>query len=202
MTLSNDSDYFLELQTQTGWARMLVSFSRWCAPLPGQQVLDIGTGPGLLPAIFARDGIQAYGIDLDMAMFAKPVHPQLSVANSSALPFESTSFEIVSASNVLFLAEDPANLLAEMGRVSSHKICLLNPSERMTVEAAEQLSNENNLSGLARETLLNLARRAETHFRWSESDLEDLFFQAGFELTDSTLRMGPGLIRYACGQKI
>ena len=202
MDLTRDSDYFLELQTLTGWGRMLDSFARWCAPEPSQRVLDIGTGPGLLPAIFARHGAQAIGIELDPDMLAGPLHPDLVLGDAAALPFQVGSFDLVTASNVLFLAEDPLLLLAEMSRVSANRVYLLNPSEYMTMDAATALADKNSLSGLARETLINLARRAESHCRWSEQELEKLFSQVGLELTNSTLRMGEGLIRYACGQKI
>ena len=59
--LNKDSNYFHELQSQTGWGHMLASFARWCAPKPGWRVLDVGCGPGLLPAIFAQAGCHAYG---------------------------------------------------------------------------------------------------------------------------------------------
>jgi ubiquinone/menaquinone biosynthesis C-methylase UbiE len=201
MILPKDADYFLELQTQTGWVRMLASFARWCSPEPGQRILDVGTGPGLLPALFAREGAMASGVDLEIAMLADPLHPDFAVADASALPFEYNTFEIVTASNLLFLRDDPLQHLVEMARVAANKVCLLNPSEQMSVEAAISLADEKNLTGLARETLINLARRAEAHFRWSEADLVSILSQAGLTLTDTTLRMGGGLIRYACGQK-
>jgi ubiquinone/menaquinone biosynthesis C-methylase UbiE len=202
MKLPKDADYFNELQTQTGWGKRLSSFARWCDPQPGQRILDIGTGPGLLPALFSKHGARATGIDLDPAMFTEPLHPDLAAADAAALPFACRTFDTVTASNVLFLSDNPLVLLSEMYRVSSDRVCLLNPSESMTVKAAISLADENQLTGLARETLLNYARRAETHFRWSETDLTDLFSRAGLELTATTTRMGPGLIRYACGRKI
>ena len=77
----------------------------------------------------------------------------------------------------------------------------MNPSERMSVAAAADLADANRLDGLARETLLNYASRAEQHARWSVDELAGMFAQAGLQLTESTTRMGPGLVRYARGTK-
>ncbi|HKJ26518.1 MAG TPA: methyltransferase domain-containing protein [Anaerolineales bacterium] len=203
MDVEQDSGYFHELQTKTGWGRMLESFSRWCAPQPGSLSLDIGCGPGLLLALFARAGAVAFGCDHDPAMFASPLHPTLLAADGARLPFPSESFDLVTASNVLFLHPQPKNLLEEMARVvrPTGTVCLLNPSERMTVAAALALADEHNLKGLARETLVNYAQRAEAHFRWDLETLAGMYAQAGLEMTETAARMGAGLVRYSKGVK-
>ncbi len=200
--MAHDSAYFLELQTKTGWGRMLESFTRWCAPQQGNRTLDVGCGPGLLPALFARAGAVALGCDHDMDMFAQPLHPgSLLAADGAQLPFADHSFEMVTASNLLYLHPAPRQLLAEFARVvqPGGAVCVLNPSEQMTVQAAAALADENGLTGLARDTLINYAQRAEDHFRWGAYDLAEMFTQTGLQLTDTTLRMGPGLVRYGKG---
>ncbi len=172
MDIQNDATYFLTLQTETAWGRMLASFARWCAPPPGSRCLDVGCGPGLLPALLAQDGHQAIGADLDPAMFQpQPLHPNVLVADVLALPFPTASFELITASNVLFLLPDPAAALAALARrlAVGGQICLLNPSEKMSITAATALADENNLAGLARETLLNYAGRAERYQRMISS---------------------------------
>ncbi len=201
MTLDHDASYFHELQTSIGWGQILASFTRWCTPQPGQRTLDIGTGPGLLPTLFREQGAHAFGLDLDLQMLTNPLHNDLAAADAAALPFAGNSFDLVTASNVLYLDKDPLRLLTEMTRVTSGKVCLLNPSGKMTVAAAAILAEKRGLEGLARGTLINYAQRAEGHFRWNESALVNLFAQAGLTLTNTTLRMGDGLIRYAAGQK-
>ena len=84
----------------------------------------------------------------------------------------------------------------------SGEFALLNPSEKMSVSAATTLADERNLEGLARETLLNYAARAERHHRWSEDNLSELFASANLELTDTTTKMGDGLVRFARGKEI
>lgn len=204
MDLSRDSDYFLDLQTQTGWGRILGSFACWCAPQPGSLVLDVGCGPGLLPALFARGGAAAFGCDHDAIMLADPLHPALLAADGSRLPFPGNLFSLATSSNVLFLHPWPQKLLKEMARVSrpGGQVCLLNPSEAMSVAAASDLADQNRLEGLARETLLNYARRAEKFARWTPEELAGMYAQAGLQMMDTDTRMGLGLVRYAKGRKI
>ena len=202
--LQHDPDYFLELQTKTGWGAMLRSFAAWLDPQPDTLILDVGTGPGLLPAIFAQSGCRAIGADYALDMFRDALHPNLLLANVFSLPFKPLTFDLITASNLLFLLPDPLTALTEMKRLLTPdgEIALLNPSEKMSVTAATQLANARNLEGLARETLLNYAGRAERHYRWSEADLRELFAEANLELADTTTRMGNGLVRFSRGKRV
>jgi ubiquinone/menaquinone biosynthesis C-methylase UbiE len=203
MNLDQDSQYFLELQINTGWGQMLSSFTRWCDPQPGQFTLDVGCGPGLLPALFGQVSAHAFGIDHDPDMLKNPLSPEIANAKADLLPFATTTFDLVTASNLLYLNPEPMQLLSEMVRVlrSGGRVCLLNPSEQMTMQAALDLANQRGLEGLARETLLNYAQRAENYFRWNIDDLSDMFREIGLTNLQTTLRMGAGLVRYAKGQK-
>lgn len=202
MNLDQDPQYFLELQTSTGWGQMLASFARWCGPQPGQQTLDVGCGPGLLPALFGQKGVQAFGIDRDPEMLRSALHPG-SIAEATQLPFEAGTFDLVTASNVLYLSPDPFPILAEMVRVlrPGGWCCLLNPSERMSLPEAELLADQRGLEGPARETLLNYGLRAENNHRWTTGDISEMFGTFGLANIQSTLKMGAGLVRYARGQK-
>lgn len=197
--LSADATYFLQLQTQTGWGRMLRRFADWCRPQAGWLTLDVGTGPGLLPAILSQRGCCAFGVDLDPGMFTSALHLHLVLADALGLPFPDASFHLVTACNLLFLLPKPMLALDEMARVlqPEGQLVVLNPSEQMSQASATALAEQHNLQGLARETLINLGRRAEKHHRWSEADLREMFTAVGLRLAETTTRMGPGLIRFA-----
>jgi ubiquinone/menaquinone biosynthesis C-methylase UbiE len=189
---------FFAIQTQTGWGQVLRSFANWCRPHPGWTILDVGCGPGLLPVVFARRGCLAFGAD--RAIFAEPVlHSQVLAAEAARLPFPGESFDLVTATNLLFLLEDPRPTLLEMGRLlrPRRQICLLNPSEHMSLAAAVRVAEERGLEGVARRSLFNWARQAEDNHRWTEADLEALCASAGLSLVETALRVGPGLARYA-----
>ena len=180
---------------------MLRSFASWLDPQPASLILDVGTGPGLLPAIFAQNGCRALGVDSSFEMFRDALHPDLILAEVTALPLPLASFDLIAASNLLFLLPDPRTALIEMARLlaPTGEIALLNPSERMSIAAATALADQRGLEGLARETLLHYAGRAERHFRWSEADLCELFASANLELTETVTKMGEGLVRFAKG---
>ena len=195
---AHDHDYFLELQTNTGWGRVLARFLAWCLPETPARVLDVGTGPGLAPALAAQQGHAAVGVDNDAAMLAQSLHPAVVLAEGARLPFPAGAFDLTLASNVLYLLPEPLPVLREMARVtaSGGRVAVLNPSERMSVAAATALADERGLTGLARETLLNLAARAEAGFRWDAAALADLFAGVGLQMTATRTTMGPGLIRW------
>jgi SAM-dependent methyltransferase len=205
LSLDKDADYFLELQTHTGWGQVLGSFASWCTSSldstaqPTGSALDIGCGPGLLPAFLSRLGFWAVGVDLEIAMFLHaPLYSLVLQADGLRLPFAVQSFDLVTASNYLFLMMDPVSALGEMVRVlrPGGQVCLLNPSEKMSVAAARELADSRNLSGLARDTLLNWAQRAEIHQRWDEPQMQALLASAGLQLQHSELRVGLGLARF------
>jgi len=194
---------FLEIQTQTAWGRTLEGFADWCAPQPGWLALDVGCGPGLLPALLARRGCRAFGSDLDYASLAARLHPQLAQAEAGHLPFPGGTFDLLTASNVLFLLPDPPAALCEMARLlrPGGRLCLLNPSEHMSLAAAARLAEARGLQGLERQSLLDWAARAEAHRRWDARALQDLYAGCGLQLERCELRIGPGLARWSSASK-
>ena len=199
---ARDAEYFLALQTQTGWGRVLDRFGAWIGICDGWLTLDVGCGPGLLPGLLSQKGARAFGIDLAPKMFSPTqLHPDLALANVFHLPFSSLSFDLITASNLLFLLPEPGVALQEMTRLVkiNGKIALLNPSEILTVSAASKLADQRGLDGFARETLLNWAARAEANYRWTKDDLISLFEGAGLTLDKTETIMGPGFARLALG---
>jgi SAM-dependent methyltransferase len=179
-----DFSNFLEIQTRTPWERTLVEFASWSDPGPGSLVLDIGC--------------HALGIDLDFTLLASRLFPLLAQASACRLPFCRDTFELITATNVLFLLNRPLIALEEWQRVlkPEGQLCLLNPSENLSLAAAGKVADERGLDGRARESLLNWARNAEDHFRWTEQETRDLLAATGLGLSASTLRVGPGFARF------
>jgi SAM-dependent methyltransferase len=198
-----DADYFLELQTQTGWGRTLYGFARWCGPAPGSLTLDVGCGPGLLPAIFSRFGCIASGVDIDREMFnPAPLHPGVLVADGMKLPFKPQSFDLITATNLLFLLPDPLPMLVEIKRLlrPGGKLAMLNPSEHLNIQAAMTFASEQRLEGLAKSTLLSWARRAEENHRWTDDETQVIYAGAGMKCEACILKVGPGFGRFSRGR--
>jgi SAM-dependent methyltransferase len=194
-----DFSNFLDIQTKTAWGRTLDEFASFCAPGPASLILDIGCGPGLLPAIFAREGHTAFGVDINIALLSSSLSPNPALVEALNLPFRPSTFDLVTATNVLFLLDDPLLALQAWKRVltPNGELCLLNPSENLSVSAASRLAAERRLDGTARESLLNWAQNADHHFRWTEAETRELLAGAGLRLEESALRVGPGFARFA-----
>jgi ubiquinone/menaquinone biosynthesis C-methylase UbiE len=196
--LSNFSN-FLDIQTRTPWNRTLAEFASFCDPKPASVILDVGCGPGLLPALFAKSGCKSFGVDIDFELLSPNLNPGLAQADAFSLPFKPSTFDLVTATNLFFLLDDPLRALYEWKRVLAPggALYLLNPSENLSVDAARNLADQRGLEGTARESLLNWAYNAETHFRWTENETRKLLSRAGFRLKESVLRVGPGFARFA-----
>jgi len=197
----NDSRSLFHIQTVTAWGRTLAGFAEWSlkpAQKPPVWALDVGCGPGLLPALLAAHGCRAVGVDVEFAPRSARLPANLAQADGLRLPFARGRFELATASNVLFLLPDPDAALREIGRVlrPGGRLALLNPSERMSGAAAATLADERRLTGLDRESLRSGAARAEAHRRWNEAEMRRLLETAGFEITESALKVGPGLARW------
>lgn len=87
----------------------------------GDQVLDIGTGPGIVAGAVARRGAQVVGIDFSekMLFVARRLHPQITFQKASAesLPFEDKYFDVVLGNFVLHHSGNPKQVLSEAYRV-------------------------------------------------------------------------------------
>ncbi len=87
----------------------------------GTRVLDVGCGTGELLALLADLGAVAAGADAapGMVAVARRAAPgaDVRVADGAALPWPDGAVDVVTAVNVLQLADDPAAVLAEAARV-------------------------------------------------------------------------------------
>lgn len=132
------------------WARYIARSTaatlRRLAPAPGETLLDVGCGTGvLLAAVQAIPGIRAVGTDLSPEMLgvaharvapsrftpslvgagARATIP-LVAADAAALPFGDAAFDAVVSSSALHFTPDPYATLAEWRRV-------LRPGGRLVV---------------------------------------------------------------------
>jgi ubiquinone/menaquinone biosynthesis C-methylase UbiE len=99
--------------------------------LAGTQVLDVGTGTGLLSFVLAKEhpGWQLAGIDIsdDMLELARETASRNDLsgrvlfqnASAEALPFPDGSFSLVVSNASLHLWKDPVKVMDEMARVTT-----------------------------------------------------------------------------------
>jgi len=105
------------------WRRALVSA---VAPAPGERVLDVATGTGMVAAeLLARSRCSVVGIDQSSEMLAaararfegRGSEVELIEGQAEALPFPDRSFDALTFTYLLRYVEDPRATMRELARV-------------------------------------------------------------------------------------
>jgi demethylmenaquinone methyltransferase / 2-methoxy-6-polyprenyl-1,4-benzoquinol methylase len=131
-------DLFAGLPSRYERMGALLSFGqdpRWRAalidaidPLPGQRILDVATGTGLVARALARRGSEVVGLDQSEQMLAR-AREKLSEAPELAnritfvrgeaerLPFESGTFDAITFTYLLRYVDDRLATMTELARV-------------------------------------------------------------------------------------
>jgi ubiquinone/menaquinone biosynthesis C-methylase UbiE len=89
------------------------------------KVLDVGTGTGFLALLFAEMGHEVTGIDLSEGMLEKAKHNAKNMGleidffhgDAENLPFESSSFDLVTNKFLLWTLQQPSCAVGEWKRV-------------------------------------------------------------------------------------
>lgn len=92
--------------------------------LPGQKILDLGTGTGVLAREFAKNSCDVSAVDISKEQIAMAsslakddgVNINFKVSDANTLPFEDNSFDVVTA-NQCFLYFDKKKVIPEIKRV-------------------------------------------------------------------------------------
>jgi ubiquinone/menaquinone biosynthesis C-methylase UbiE len=217
-------DYFTRVQASAGWSRILESFARFVAPEAGQHTLDVGCGPGALVRHLASLGCRADGVDADAGTVAKarqlsldlraelgveptgtrPGETRFYHSDIQALPLADNQYDLVTATNVLFLLPEPLAGLREMVRVCrpGGTVAMLNPTPRLSQAAAEAHAAALGLQEFEAFSLAKWGRVAEAHRRFGREDVQAMFAAAGLEAPTLAEKIGPGFALYARGRKL
>ena len=85
----------------------------------------------------------------------------MAVADVNTSPFEPKTFDLITASNLIFLLPRPIQALVTLKQLlrPGGKVAMLNPSELLDLPSAVDFADEQGLEGIARDTLLNWAKR-------------------------------------------
>lgn len=203
-------DSITQVQGSGGWVKILEAFAQFVDAQPGQRLLDVGCGPGALVRQFARHGCQVVGVDADPAMVARADELAAGLPGAEfrqgsvlALPFGAGEFDLVTATNVVFLLPDPVAGLREMARVCrpGGRVAMLNPAARLSEATARAYAAEAGLNEFDTLSLSHWGRSAETHPRFTRADLKAMLPAAGLRLERVEAQVGRGLALFARAAK-
>jgi demethylmenaquinone methyltransferase/2-methoxy-6-polyprenyl-1,4-benzoquinol methylase len=101
------------------WRRAIVDA---VGPAPGERILDVATGTGMVASSLARRGAIVTALDQSEAMLAvararNPPGVTYVTGEAEHLPFEDASFDALTFTYLLRYVDDPAATLAELARV-------------------------------------------------------------------------------------
>ena len=101
------------------WRRAMVDA---IAPQPGQRILDVATGTGMVARAVAQRGAIVTALDQSEAMLGVAMahpHPGITFVQGEAehLPFDDATFDALTFTYLLRYVDDPAATLAELARV-------------------------------------------------------------------------------------
>jgi ubiquinone/menaquinone biosynthesis C-methylase UbiE len=200
------TDTIHQVQGSGGWTAILEAFAGFVQAQPGQRVLDVGCGPGALVRLLARRGCQVVGVDTDPAMVSRAEELAAGLPGAEfrqgsvlALPFADGEFDLVTATNVIFLLPEPVAGLAEMARVCrpGGRVAMLNPAARLSQATARAYAAEAGLNERDTFSLTNWGRIAETHPRFTRAELKAMLPAAGLALQAVEAQVGRGLALFA-----
>jgi ubiquinone/menaquinone biosynthesis C-methylase UbiE len=175
------------------------------APQKGEQVLDVGTGTGLVAHLVAPrvSPGSVIGIDLSDNMLAlarsrTSRNVQFLGMAAERLIFKPETFDLVTMGEALAYVSDPTDALAEAHRVLRTGGRLAVSNQRRSLSTRAQDLFFQGLAPLARRHYLSLPRYTSERSRFGEPNaLPELLDGAGFEVTRVTEMVTGGRTRDA-----
>jgi ubiquinone/menaquinone biosynthesis C-methylase UbiE len=195
-------------------AQLRLEFADWLAPPARAHVLDVGCGPGHLARELARRGCRVTGVDrgrrlLRLARKWSAKEPNAAVrdiqflrAPAERLPFADNSFEMVTATTVVYFVAKPAAVLHEMVRVTrpGGMTATLDPHASLDRRSMRDYCERLRLNPQDTRKLLTWAIASEQCLRFDERELRELLGAAGLTAIEMERHMG-GLVWFARGRK-
>lgn len=165
---------------------------RFLEPRPGDRILDVACGPGIVTAALARGGYAAIGIDLTETMVRQAGADdgcRYVVGDVMRLPFRAGAFDRVVCRNSFHHFDDPLSATRQMAKVVRPGGAVLVEDMRAPDDAArrdyhetvERLRDPAHVRTLARMEIVSILGSAGLAIDQEESVQMDLDFEDWLE---------------------
>ena len=206
--------YYTEKLASGPEAELRAEFAEWLSPAAGARVLDVGCGPGHLARLFAKRGCSVTGVDrgrrlLRLARRWAAQDPETDArsiefhrASAECLPYADDTFDLVTATTVVYFVAKPAAVLREMVRVARPGgiVATLDPHASMDRRSVLDYCERRRLGPQDTRKLLTWSIASERCLRFEEHELRALLADAGLASIELERRMA-GLVWFARGRK-
>lgn len=203
------ADFFERVQRSGFYQKRLNEFLSFVDPKAEMRALDVGCGPGALIIEVAKRVKEAVGVDYDSEMIAHAkrnacaagvANIDFRVARAQSLPFEDETFNLVTATSVIYLLPEPEKGLREMRRVLKVGgiAADMDPSTRMTHERIDKFAREQELSEFEWDALHGWLSAAQYNHRFSHNFLRKLYEDSGLEVLEMAEYMD-GMVLFCKG---
>lgn len=182
----DQANFFRQLQGVEWYSGMLQSWADSLGIGPGDTVLEVGCGPGLLTVYLAKQGCSVIGIDRSAAMIraavkaATPmnVDVRFDSGDAGSLPYATASFSHVISSSLINIVSSPVEILREMSRVTcvGGTVSFLIPADTMTLKEARIFARSRNLLGFSNIAILLWATQAP---KMTRKQVEEIVSEVG-----------------------
>jgi ubiquinone/menaquinone biosynthesis C-methylase UbiE len=210
--MTSFADFFEKVQRSPFYGERLQGFLSFVDPKPNMRVLDVGCGPGALTIELAKRTREAVGVDRDREMEAHARrnaraagvdNVEFRVAGAQKLPFEAETFDLVTATSVLYLLSRPEEGLCEMSRVlrAGGTAADLDPSVQMTHQRIDVFARKGKLSEFEWDALHGWLSAAQSNHQFSVDSLRWLYQGCGLQVLEIAEHMG-GMVLFCKGIKL
>jgi ubiquinone/menaquinone biosynthesis C-methylase UbiE len=160
--------FFAELAALDWYLDTLRAWTSWLSPKPASTVLEVGCSTGALAYELANLDHTVVGLDRSAVAIryarsaGNRANPTFMIGNACDLPLQGECFDCTLAASLLNIVADPAQVIAEMARVTVPNgiVSCLFPTPYMDAGSARQFIRKHALTGFPAEAISLWAARA------------------------------------------
>lgn len=176
------AQFFEKLQKEEWYFSPLKRWSEELGISRGDNILEIGSGPGIFTNLLHKNGVNVVGVDKSTSMISiakKNGNAKFVLGNAEKLPFPSNTFDFTLSTSLINVLQNPKASISEMLRVTKKdgEISFIFPCKNMNKENAREMISKKNLDRFSRSALLFWVRNAK---KMSAKSVKEILLEIDF----------------------